>query len=116
MEQHPLPFACTTNLAERLDGASLRRFLVKLRFDWLTEAQAGLAFRAFFELKPPASLASVRTLTPAEFALVVRRAALTGIGGDAGALVEALRAEAEGRVGDRGAAGVFGGRRRVVGS
>ena len=48
MEQHALPFACTTNLAERLDRASLRRFLVKLRFDWLTPAQARLAFRRFF--------------------------------------------------------------------
>jgi transitional endoplasmic reticulum ATPase len=28
MEQHALPFACTTNLATRLDRASLRRFLV----------------------------------------------------------------------------------------
>jgi transitional endoplasmic reticulum ATPase len=34
MEQHALPCACTTNLAGRLDRASLRRFLVKLRFDW----------------------------------------------------------------------------------
>lgn len=38
MENHPLPFACTANLAERLDHASLRRFLTKLRFDWMTEA------------------------------------------------------------------------------
>ena len=32
MEQHALPFACTTNLADRLDRASLRRFVVKV---WL---------------------------------------------------------------------------------
>ena len=56
MESHPLPFACTTNLAERLDRASLRRFLVKLRFGWLTEAQARLAFRRFFGLPAPAEL------------------------------------------------------------
>ncbi len=48
MEQHPLPFACTTNLVERLDRASLRRFLVKIGFDWLKPAQARLAYRRFF--------------------------------------------------------------------
>ena len=31
MESHPLPFACTTNLMERLDAASLRRFTFKIR-------------------------------------------------------------------------------------
>lgn len=32
MEHHPLPFICTTNLMDRLDQASLRRFSLKLRF------------------------------------------------------------------------------------
>jgi AAA+ superfamily predicted ATPase len=76
MESHPLPFACTTNLAERLDRASLRRFLVKLRFGWLSEAQARLAFRRFFGQFAPEGLDTLRTLTPADFALVRRRAAL----------------------------------------
>lgn len=43
MEQHTLPFACTTNLPDRLDRldrASLRRFLVKLRFGSMTTAFA----------------------------------------------------------------------------
>ena len=77
MEQHALPFACTTNLPERLDRASLRRFLVKVRFDWLTQAQARLAFQRFFGLTAPAGLDGLRTLTPADFALVRRRAAVT---------------------------------------
>ncbi len=47
MEGHSLPFACTTNLAERLDRASLRRFLVKLRFGWLDAGQARRAFEGF---------------------------------------------------------------------
>ena len=33
MESHPLPFVCTTNLMDRLDQASLRRFTLKLRFE-----------------------------------------------------------------------------------
>ena len=68
MESHALPFACTTNLAERLDRASLRRFLVKLRFDWLTTAQARLPFREFYAVYVPAALDELRMLTPADFA------------------------------------------------
>ena len=30
MESHPLPFACTTNFAEHLDPATLRRFELEL--------------------------------------------------------------------------------------
>ena len=78
MEQHALPFACTTNLPDRLDRASLRRFLVKVRFDWLTQAQARLAFQRFFGTAAPAALDGLRTLTPADFSLVRRRAAVTG--------------------------------------
>jgi transitional endoplasmic reticulum ATPase len=101
MEGHELPFACTTNLAERLDRASLRRFLVKLRFDWLTAAQARLAFRQFFGSAAPAGLDDLRTLTPADFALVRRRAAVRGGEPDPAALLRLLKDECQGRVGAR---------------
>ncbi len=78
MEQHPLSFACTTNLPDSLDPASLRRFLIKLRLEWLTQAQARLAFRSFFAVDVPQGLDALRTLTPADFALVKRRAVVTG--------------------------------------
>lgn len=48
MESHPLPFVCTTNLMDRLDQASLRRFTLKLRFASLSPAQTKLAFERFF--------------------------------------------------------------------
>ena len=67
MEQHTLPFACTTNLPDRLDRASLRRFLVKVRFDWLTQAQARLAFRRFFGLTAPAALDGLRDVDAGGF-------------------------------------------------
>jgi SpoVK/Ycf46/Vps4 family AAA+-type ATPase len=108
MESHALPFACTTNLADRLDRASLRRFLVKLRFDWLTQAQARLAFSRFFGVAAPAGLDGLRTLTPADFALVRRRAAVRGGEADPAALLRLLAAECEGRVGRRLPVG-FGG-------
>jgi len=101
MESHALPFACTTNLAERLDRASLRRFLVKLRFDWLTVTQARLAFRQFFRLAAPAGLDELQTLTPADFALIWRRAAVRGGAADAAILLRLLAAECEGRFGGR---------------
>ncbi len=101
MEGHALPFACTTNLLDRLDRASLRRFLVKLRFDWLTTAQARLAFRQFFSMAAPASLDGLRTLTPADFALVRRRMAVRGGEADPAAALGLLAAECEGRIGAR---------------
>jgi len=97
MESHPLPFACTTNLLGRLDPASLRRFLVKVGFDWLTPAQARLAFRHFFGLAAPGALDGLRALAPADFALVRRRAELAGASGDAAALVRLLAAECAAR-------------------
>ncbi|MCL2713264.1 MAG: ATP-binding protein [Alphaproteobacteria bacterium] len=96
MENHALPFACTTNFPDRLDPASLRRFLVKVRFDWLSQPQARLAFQRFFEIAAPPALNSLRTLTPADFALVHRRAELVGVT-TPDDLVRLLEAECEGR-------------------
>ena len=101
MEQHPLPFACTTNLVDRLDRASLRRFLVKVRFGWLTATQARLAFRNFFGMEPPPGLEVLATLTPADFALVRRRVAIMGDGSNPVVLLRLLTAECEGRIGNR---------------
>jgi transitional endoplasmic reticulum ATPase len=101
MECHELPFACTTNLAERLDRASLRRFLVKLRFDWLTTAQARLAFFQFFGVVAPLGLDDLLTLTPADFALVRRRAGVRGGALNPEILLNFLKDECHGRVGAR---------------
>ena len=104
MEQHPLPFACTTNLPDSLDPASLRRFLIKLRLQWLTTAQARLAFRNFFAADAPQDLDALQTLTPADFALVKRRAVVTGEDDPVG-LLNLLAAECEGRDGPRAPVG-----------
>ena len=45
MESHPLPFACTTNFGEHLDVATLRRFVFKVRLDYLAPPQVEEAFR-----------------------------------------------------------------------
>lgn len=94
MENHPLPFACTTNLRDRLDQASLRRFTFKSHFDYLSEEQIALAFRSFFALKMPVTDAGLlRGLTPGDFALVRHKASLLGCDKDALEIVAMLKTE-----------------------
>jgi SpoVK/Ycf46/Vps4 family AAA+-type ATPase len=78
MERHPYPVACTTNLMESLDPATLRRFLFKVRFLPMTVSQAREAFRRTFGLEPPRSLDQLDPLTPGDFAVVARKARVLG--------------------------------------
>ena len=95
MENHPLPFACTTNFAERLDPATLRRFVFKVTLDYLSPEQVEAAFQKFFGLSPPAGLARLTALTPGDFAVVQRRADALGQLEDPGALSAMLHAECD---------------------
>ena len=99
MEHHPLPFACTTNLPERLDPACLRRFLVKVRFEALRPEQARAAFARFFGRPAPSALADLPPLVPADFSLVARKARLLGRFEDPAALLQLLAEEAAARPG-----------------
>lgn len=92
MESHPLPFVCTTNLMDRIDQASLRRFTLKLRFVPLNPAQAALAFERFFGIATPRRLAD--GLTPGDFATVRRKRDLLGVT-DPSVLADWLDGEAE---------------------
>ena len=76
MESHPYPFVCTTNLMDRLDPASLRRFTFKVKYGYLTREQARLAFRHFFGQDGEVKL---EALTPGDFAVVARKAAILGL-------------------------------------
>jgi hypothetical protein len=93
MECHPLPFCCTTNLVERLDRASLRRFTFKVGFGPLSRAQVGLAFTVFFGMEAPRRVLSLANLTPGDFATVRRKARILGEERDAAALAHMLAAE-----------------------
>ena len=97
MESHPLPFACTTNLPEHLDRASLRRFLLKVRFEYLCAEQAKRAFQRFFGITAPAELAGLEQLTPADFALVDRRSRFLETTPTPDTLIAMLAAESIGR-------------------
>jgi transitional endoplasmic reticulum ATPase len=92
MESHPLPFVCTTNLMNRLDQASLRRFTLKLRFASLSPTQTKLAFERFFGIVAPRRLAD--DLTPGDFATVRRKRDLLGVT-DPSVLADWLDEEAE---------------------
>ena len=93
MESHPLPFVCTTNDGERLDSASLRRFVFKAKLGFLKPESGAVAFRTFFGLEAPPSLRSAVLLTPGDFAVVLRKAEVLGSLSDGEVLVEMLRAE-----------------------
>jgi SpoVK/Ycf46/Vps4 family AAA+-type ATPase len=73
MESHPLPFVCTTNLVEKLDAATQRRFTFRIRFDHLSGNQLHLAWRAHFPLPIPEGLLRLDRLAPGDFANVARR-------------------------------------------
>ena len=79
MESHQLPFACTTNLKERLDQASLRRFTFKCHFGYLKPQQVIIAFRHFFGVDINVHRAgSMVNLTPGDFAVVRKKVLLLG--------------------------------------
>ena len=95
MESHPLPFACTTNFGEHLDAATLRRFVFKVTLDYLSPAQIKAAFRVYFGLSAPADVTALTALTPGDFAVVRRKAALLGELGESEALAAMLSAECD---------------------
>lgn len=95
-------FICTTNLMQKLDQASLRRFAFKLKFDYLTPEQRWMMYRQEFvrlggELVTATPLEdSVRRLdrlTPGDFAVAARQYELWGTTPTAGDLYEQLRRE-----------------------
>ncbi len=88
MEQYNGVFICSTNLMETLDGASLRRFDVKIKFDYLRPEQT---WKFFCRVCPEAEkkekwkkewqdrLTRLTLLTPGDFATVVRKNRISGL-------------------------------------
>ena len=98
MESHTLPVACTTNLPEAVDSAALRRFSLKVKFDFLTPDQAQRAYAHFFAREAPASLRHLAALTPSDFAGVAKRCRLLDLPMDKDApLLAMLESEVAGK-------------------
>lgn len=103
MEDFQGIFICTTNLLDRLDAASLRRFAFKVRFDYLHPDQRKEFFLSFWKtLSPQASelerhdgarLERMDVLTPGDFAAVARRWEIIGTVPKADDLLTALEEE-----------------------
>jgi transitional endoplasmic reticulum ATPase len=97
--------ACTTNLMEELDPASLRRFVFKIRFDCLRPVEARRLFEATLAARGrpgagaalgpgvAARVAALDSVTPGDFAAVDRRLAVTGARVTADELAAELEAE-----------------------
>ncbi len=103
MESHPLPFACTTNLAGSLDPATERRFIFKIKVLTLDATRLACCFDHFFGLEAPAGIAKLDRLTPGDFALVRRQAEITGEADDPAALLRRLSVEHEAKSAQDGA-------------
>jgi len=94
MEDHPLPFACTTNLIKYLDQAAMRRFTFKSHFDYLGKEEVRLAFKHFFKLSlEPEWANKLRLVTPGDFAVVKKKAEFWGLEGNIYRLIELLQQE-----------------------
>jgi len=98
-------FICSTNLMDRLDSAVFRRFDLKIRFDYLTQDQAWTLFVSILSgarLSGPSEnttselrdqLGRLTTLTPGDFATVLRQTRVMGQPCEGPHLLAALRDE-----------------------
>lgn len=104
-------FIAATNFAEALDGAAARRFSFKVRFDPMTAEQAAALFRASLDVpiregageedvesieRHLQGIKDLRSLTPGNFATVVRRLRLLGVAITPDGLLRGLRDEVAG--------------------
>jgi SpoVK/Ycf46/Vps4 family AAA+-type ATPase len=114
MESFPGVFVATTNLMEGLDPAALRRFDLKVKFDFLQPQQAiELLRRTCVENALPAPTAALegrlshlQTVTPGDFAAVRRQHRFRAVT-SATAWVAALEAECELKTGPKRAIGFY---------
>ena len=80
MEEHPWPVCFTTNLMDRLDTASLRRFTFHVRFEYLDRTALEHAFEVFFAMtEVPAEGLKLTNMTPGDFAQARKQADVLGI-------------------------------------
>ena len=93
MEQHPLPFACTTNQWDIIDPAAARRFVFRAEFYYLDQPRINRAFELFFNSKAPSAALALTKLTPADFANVRDRAEILGFLNDPEHIAHALAEE-----------------------
>ena len=92
MEAYPYPFVCTTNLMDRLDKASLRRFTFKVGYEYMTAEQSSRAFEHFFGVGN-VDLSHLNSLAPGDFVIVKQKAKILGVMDDCNELIKMLELE-----------------------
>lgn len=106
MEEHPLPVCFTTNLMDRIDQASLRRFTFNVRFDHLDRTALARAWRVFFGIdNPPTDGLAFTNLAPGDFAKARKQAEMLGILGNPAALTGLIADISRGKPGAGSAMG-----------
>lgn len=76
MEDHPYPFIMTTNLKEKLDKASFRRFLFKIKFEYMTEKNIKAGVKTYFGKEfvlTPEQLNKLKYITAGDFKIAKRK-------------------------------------------
>lgn len=77
MENFEYPFVCTTNLMDKLDKASLRRFTFKVKYNFMKEDQVEKAFQFFFG-KTVKNCMQFTKVTAGDFVVVKNKAEILG--------------------------------------
>ena len=91
MEEHPLPVCFTTNLMERMDLASLRRFTFHVKFNFLDKQGLKKAYKVFFGFDAiPHEGLIYENLTPGDFAQARKQAEFLGILDNKTSVIEVL--------------------------
>ena len=114
MERFEGVFIASTNLMGGLDPAALRRFDLKVKFDFLKPAQAAALLARYcsgLNLPAPnagelARLGRLNCLTPGDFAAVVRQSRFRPLA-DVASMVVALEAECALKQPSRASVGFF---------
>lgn len=87
MENYNGIFICSTNLMNNIDTASLRRFDMKIKFDFMKKEQTWMLFQSLFKEKNIAcqhkqywknKLAQYSNLTHGDFTTVIRKCRISG--------------------------------------
>ncbi|MEM7619554.1 MAG: ATP-binding protein [Pseudomonadota bacterium] len=91
MESHPYPVCFTTNLMDRIDTASLRRFTFHVRFECLDKIALKRAYQVFLMMDAvPDDGLIFDNLTPGDFAQARKQAEVLGIMRDRKGVIELL--------------------------
>jgi len=97
MESFDGLFVCSTNLMDDLDQASLRRFAIKVEFNYLKPDQAWAMLQQQCIGEPTdldrKAISGINNLAPGDFAAVKKRLSILGLDATPNAIIEGLRAD-----------------------